>query len=70
MEGEATKVKRCSNPKCPRKARVYLNGATECDLCHSPLVVSDVTLRKSSLDLLKSMSDVRRQVKTLVKKRK
>lgn len=59
-------VKRCPNPECTRKQKVYLNGKTHCDACHTALVKSKVGFTQSSIDLLQSLSAVRSEVDTLI----
>ena len=63
------RVKKCSNADCPTPSRVYLNGKTHCDSCGMPLVMSQVEVCKSSIDLLESMAGARAQMKTLILKK-
>lgn len=69
MMEQMHRVKKCSNPECPKPSHVYVNGKTHCDACGSELMMSDVEVCKTSLDLLESLAAARAQMKTLMLKK-
>jgi hypothetical protein len=59
-------VKRCSNPNCMRKERIYLNGASKCELCGTALTVHKIEVPDEASQTLTTMLDLRRNVKSLL----
>ena len=59
-------VKRCPNPKCVRNDRIYLNGASQCELCGTPLSLHDLEVQDEASATLTTMLDLRASIKSLL----
>lgn len=60
-------IKRCSNPVCTRRERIYLNGATACALCGSPLVITQQAAPDEAAEALDQMAMVHSGIKRLLR---
>jgi hypothetical protein len=59
-------IKRCSNPICTRRERIYLNGATTCAVCGSPLASTQQATPDNMAETLDQMAVVHRDLKQLL----
>ena len=60
-------IKRCSNPDCIRRERIYLNGASVCKLCGSPLIATQQDVPGKAVEALDQMVLVRNDVRRLLR---